>query len=296
MRIKIIFLIIGLVFNLLLNSNTAYAITNIKVSSLGPVIKSGNMAIQNISLNFITDLSWQILVSPVDACLRNSYYPAKNVPLDRLLLENNQGLQINLLEPNKPVLLDSGNETGSINRQYILRYKNSDADYPGLYTGSLQFILVSGTGTEMDIYSISFEQPVEQKIMAASNTVNLDIKPTNILKKGFAQESDIPLKLLVRSNTEWKLVLKNNKYNDLINLKFKVLSVPDNCKTKYNSNYFDIPNGDLPIMEGNPTLDVSGKELEAKMIEINYQIKTKDGQIFPAGHFQFDADYALVPK
>ncbi|EKE03775.1 MAG: hypothetical protein ACD_20C00152G0002 [uncultured bacterium] len=296
MQIKIIFLIIGLIFNLLLNSNIAYAMPNIKVSSLGSVIKSGNTTIQNISLNFITDSSWQILVSPVDACLRNSYYPAKNVSLERLLIENNRGVQLNLPKLNKPVILDSGTETGSINRQYILRYKNSDADYPGLYTGSLQFTLISGSGTEMDIYSLSIEQPVEQKIIAESNIVNLDIKSTNILKKGFMQESELPTKLYVRSNTEWKLVLKKNNYNDFINLKFKVLSVPDNCRTQYNSDYFDLPNGNFVIMEGNPTLDASGKGVEAKMLEINYQIKTKDGQILPAGPFQFDAYYTLMPR
>ena len=292
---KINFLIIGLIFNLLLNSNIALALPTIKVSSLGPVIKSGNTTIQNISLNFNTESNWQILVVPLENCLKNSYQQEKNIPLDRLSIENNNGQQLNSLEPNKPVIFDSGNETGNINKNYILRCKNSDADYPGIYTGSLQFILVTNSPTEQDIYPVSIEQYPEQKIMADSNTVNLNIKPNNILKKGFVQELELPTRLYVRSNTEWKLILKNYNNNDLINVKFKVLSVPENCRTHYSSDYFEATNSSLVIAKGAPTFTASGKDLETKIIEINYQIKTKTGKILPAGPFQFDFDFSLIP-
>lgn len=302
MKIKIfVYLKIIILFMALLSftaENTSYASSFLKVTSIGPAIKSGGTTVQNITLNFKENSpDWKILVTALDDSLKNSFNPSKKLSLDNLVIENFNGDHITVNEPNKPYTVGIGTEVGEISKNLVLRYKNNDADYPGTYTGYFQFNIVSSSGTSVNTYNFSIEQPVNQKIYTTNNTINMKIKSENALKKGFKQELDIPSRLYISSNSDWKLILKSNKnINELLDLKFKILSCPSDIKKYFDAEYSNIPSDEFVLMEGGPTIDPTGKILETKAIEINYQINTKENEILPSGDFRFDADYTISPK
>jgi len=288
MKIKIIFLIIGFIFNILLNSNIVYALSNIKVSSSGQAINSGNITIQNISLNFSAVSGWKLLVSIPNSFLTNNSHPSKFISVNNLTIEDSQNNKQFILEPGRQIILDNGNISGVFNKEYRLKFLNTNAVDPGNYTGILQFSLISGMENIQYYYPVSFNQPECQKIIINPVQSNINIQPVNTLKKGFSQESSMPTMFYIQANTKWKLVCKKITSNKYLDLKFKILSLPENSHTNYNKDYYDFPDDNFVLVEGEPTLDNTGKNIETKIIEVNYLLKTKNAEILPAGNFMFE--------
>lgn len=287
--INILSILILIVFCVLLRP--VYADENISVTAQGTPVKVGNTTVQNISLDLKTKKDWQLMVLIQDDYLRNTSKSASQISAERLEVQDNETQDRFSLKSGKPVIIAADNDSQKLIKSYSLVLNNSDSDYPGIYRGSIHFVLTTSMGTSMDSYVFEFNQPIIQRLSVMPDSVNINVSPDNSMKYGYIQETVNPVKIFVSSNKEWKLVLQGASQDNPLNYGYKVL--PGNYKA-YNLEYTGLSSGSKVIAEGDSTVSADGQGLESKVVEVNYMLKTGESELLPAGSYPFNLKYTLI--
>lgn len=268
--------------------NAVFSADSMQITPLGSAILVNGEIIQNINVSFNADTAWKLAVTPLDANLTNIISSENQIPITDLAIVENFSNILYRFEPNKSLIITEGSETGTVNKRYILKLKNSEAYYPGTYMGIIKFSTESAT----NIYTATFNQPKIQKINIVPKNLSLKVTPANAMKVGYTVESSSPVRILVQSNTNWKLFLNNRSKSNLLNAKFKILSTSKNVKPLVGNDYIELKNGTTAIAEGNaPT---SSNFLENEVIEIKYKFKSTENEIPSADTYFFDIEYNIT--
>jgi len=284
----IVFLLSFFIFNL----NKTYADSDISITSIGPAFNTGNYLIQSVSVDMKAKKNWQLLVVPLSSSLKNISNPSKQIPVSRLEIQDSSGSYN--LELNKPAIIASGNGNNvgrDIIKEFTLKLGCNNVAYPGIYTGILQFMLISGH-TSADIFNLSLSQPEIQDISISPDTMNISVSPDNSMH-GYSQESKTFSRIYIRSNKRWKLILQGQSAANSFIYAFKVVSSQRGSKIYYNSEYTDISNTPVIIAEGEPTVSQDGTSLVSEIIEINYMLKTDNPKALSAGSYPLNTGYYL---
>ncbi|OGH95767.1 MAG: hypothetical protein A2104_07865 [Candidatus Melainabacteria bacterium GWF2_32_7] len=276
--------------------NKTYAGSNLTITKLGNPYSIGNDTIQDISLSLKTKKNWKLLVTSLNNGLLNTSSPSNRIPVSRITIQDNSSSNIYPVQYITPVIIESGNNNENIDARYSIKISNSDASYPGTYTGNLLFSLVSSGGTNVENFTLSFTQNPVQDISITPNHLNINVDSQNSLLNNYSQESASPVRIYIRSNQKWKLVLKGIDRNNSLSYAFKVLSGTNNAKLYYNSAYTLLPDSNLTIAEGDPTVFSDGNSLDSVVIEVNYRLTTGNSSIFPAGAYPYNLMYYLSPS
>jgi len=287
--------LIAIIFSLFLQFNKVFAGMDLSVMPAGPAIRTGNTTIQNIILDLKTKNHWQLLVTPLNSSFRNISHPASQIPVSQAELQDNDSSNTFTLEFGKPVVVDSGDNNDKIDKNLTLRISTPDGYYPGTYTGTIQFTLISSKGTSVENFSVSFDQPTIQDISILPNEVNINILPENCMQMNYSQESSSPTKIYIRSNKNWKLILNSQKTDNPLNYYFKTLS-SSNSSNLYYSDYTQLSNTNLIVAEGSPTISSDNKNIEPATVQINYKLETDKYSALPAGAYPYNVVYNLTSR
>jgi len=212
------------------SSNKAYADANLTITQLGAPYNVGNDTVQDISLSLKTKKNWKLSAAALNNYLLNNSYPSSRIPVSKMTIQNGNNSGTYQIEYNKPVIIASGSDNGNINTRCSIKINNSDVYYPGIYTGSLQFTLVSSGGIAVKNFVLSFMQNAIQAISITPNLLNINFDSKKSMLNDYSQESASPIRIYIKSNQKWKLILQGKDQNKTLNYAFKVLSGTNNSK------------------------------------------------------------------
>ena len=288
--LSILFCII--IFSLFLQAKIGFAGTDLSVVPAGPAIRSGNTTIQNITLHLKTKHHWQLLVTPLSYSFRNISHPVSQIPVSQAEFQDNDSSNTFQFEFGKPVIVASGDNNDKIDKNCTIRISTPEGYYPGTYTGTIQFTLLSSHGTSIQNFDISFDQPVIQDISILPDNVNINMLPENSIQMNCSQESSPPSKIYIRSNRKWKLILKSQNNINPLDYYFKTLSGSNNSNLYY-SDYAKLSNTNFIIAEGGPTISSDSKTIEPTVIQVNYKISTDKYSVLTAGDYPYNVVFNL---
>lgn len=276
--------------------NSAYAAPEINVITQGPSFCVNGAIVQNIILSFKTDSAWKLSVLSLDNSLKNLNQPTRQIPINNVFITDNSLSETYYFEPNKTIQFDSEQNSGIFNNKYALRITSADASYAGVYSGTFKFTLTSGSEAATYIYNFTFDKPEVKKITILPESLYIKVLPYDAMKKGYSFSTNSPTKILIQSNTNWKLILKNETQENSLNCKFKVTSLSGKSKIGYGFEYTDLPQKSLIIAEGEPTVSSDGKALDTEVIHVDYFFKTLEDEVQPSDNYSFNVNYNLMSE
>jgi len=254
-----------------------------------------NTITQNILLNIKADTDWVLTIVPLDSSLKNQSRADKEISVNDIYILDNKLSNIYYFEQNKTVQIDSG-IAGTYNKKYALKIESRNPAYAGIYAGAFKFTLISGNETATYIYNLSFNNPEIKKITILPDSLHINISPSDAMKKRFNHTTNSPTKIVIESNTDWQLVLKNEAKENPLKCKFKVSAVSGKSKILYGTDYTDLPNKDIIVVQGQATISEDKKILDSEVIQIKYLFISPDNDIQDADSYLFNVNYDLISK
>lgn len=292
--IKINYMIYAVFILLMLTGNhTANAAGIIRASVQQQQYNFSGLIVKNLNLNFNSDPAWNLYVKPVGNCLVNASDPSNQISINRITFVSHS--KENRLNPETALLIDSGENSGSISKQFSIKLMTQKGNKPGIYSGNLQFILSSPMDKDIYTVPITFEQPVYQHIEVIPTSFNIDIDNTQALNKNLTQKFQSPHRIYIQSNTKWQLILESKNDDKSLKYLFKVQNVPKNSYTKFGSNYTDLPENKTIIAEGEASAS-NNANLEPQIVEISYLLKSQGNKVEKAGKYHMTLKYNLTHK
>ena len=274
----------------------AYAAPELGVVTQGSSSQVNNTIVQNIIVNLKTDAAWKLSIVSLDNSLINLSQPNQSIPINNVYILDNNLANTYYFEPNKTIQIDSGDSVGTFNQKYALRVSSADAAYAGVYSGTFKFTLTSGSDVATYIYNLSFNQPEIKRVNIIPDSLYIKVLPYDAMKKGYNYTTNSPTKILIQSNTNWKLVLKNDAKENSLNCQFKVSSLSGKSKINYGNDFTDLPTQNLIIAEGEPTISSDGKTLDTEVIQVKYLFKSPEGEIQPSDNYNFNVNYDIISE
>lgn len=298
MKIKIaVLMLLGIFFYLLQTlAANAQLTTFISINNNLPEIVSENNIEKNILINYKPGSNWKLVLKLVSNGFYNINDPYAVIQPEHIIIRNNKKLSVSQLSLNEGILIDFGNNDEYANSSITLEIRPIENIKPGKYNGIIQFQLSNQDETRYENVHVSFKLPYKQEIYTLPNKVDISVDASNSFKKGFLQESKNVSKILVKSNSNWKLIIRANKDEESdISHYFKVVSVPYGAKSLCSANYDVIPNNPIAIIEGLPTFSYDGQHLESREIDIIYAFKTSIKSFTPSGNYPINVTYSILP-
>ena len=286
MKIKFfLFIMLFVCIYFLIGNNLCYSRSSLDSQSFDLFKFQNSYAkTSSVTLQINTDNNWQLYVLLPDNTFRKYDNSSKQIKLSPVILRDCLNSKEFVLEPGKPVQINSSNSKGSFIEEFSLRLDNNECYIPGVYLSNLEFMLVTPSGTVNSINTIAFKVPEILRIKIPDNQIIIDVPTGNVLKEGYINQSIYNSKVYIQSNTPWKLIVDAQNCKQTDNFALKVISASDAVTNLTNSTYIN-PDKKTVIAEGPPTFTTDGHELDSKEVTINYAFITDANKIQHSGNY-----------
>lgn len=272
---------------------------NLNIDRYSQSVKMHNKVIQPLTMNFVANSPWKLVVCPLDSNFRNIDNSMNSLPLSRLEISQLNGIPLLRMESGKEYEIQKSQNSGNISLNFILNIALFDSDYPGAYLSDLKFTLINTLDNSIigeDIYNLRFLQDSIAKIEFQTNNLTLQLNKDKILKKNSSQNLSTPFGIYVSSNKNWKLYLKGPETNNEKTLKylFKVLPSTDSLVECIPSlEYRPVKQEKVLIAKGKATINPMTNNLEKKIVNIDYMVRGPEDKYIPSGSSTDEFEYIL---
>lgn len=182
---KKLLLLLIFIFATTVNPQCSIAM-NLNIDKYAQSVKTHNKVIQPLTMNFVANGPWKLVVSSLDSNFRNIDNSTNSIPLSRLEIAQLNGIPLFKMEPGREYEIQNSQNSGNISLNFILNIALFDSDYPGAYLSDLKFTLINTLDNSIigeDIYNLRFLQDSIAKIEFQTNNLTLELSKDKILKK-----------------------------------------------------------------------------------------------------------------
>ena len=291
---KSIILILLAALACLITFNKAQASNKLTITPVGPPIQDANNTYQNITVSFNINANWTMSFIALDSSLKNTNYPDKSINLNKIRIIDKNTDKEYLPEPGKSIIIKTGTHQGRQNENFQIKILNSKNMYPGTYILPIQFNVDSSKKYLTETFIANFNEPISQSVKIIPSSTNHTVEQGMLLSKNNLIKIAQPVKILIQSNSDWKLYMKTTSKHKLIKPNFKILNLSEKVSSNYASSFYEVKEIDMLIAQGTSTVNETTNLLDSVVIDIDFNFLTSESKILPANYYPYYIEYRLM--
>lgn len=280
-----------------LDLNSQAIAGTIKIDRFSPPINLENRILQPLNINILSEGNWKIQIQPLENRIINQDNPNYSIPITRLELQQQNGIPVTNFNAGKVYEINSfqNNNSNNVNLSISTKYFNNDR--PGTYSTDIKVTLIDTNNIPTEeFYNLRFKIDEKASLEFLQKTSFIKLTKEQILRKGSTQNLDNLVGIYVSSNKDWKLYMTKipNENDDKLKYLLKVIGEDSSINYKNNTDYIPIFNNQkILLATGKATFNDSIQNLDKKLINIDYILKTPENEYLQPGNYTSDFEYKL---
>lgn len=290
----LLFYVFGIILTSSVNAST------LKIEKFVQPIKLANKISQPISLSFVADGNWRLLVEAMESRINNQDNPNYSLPVSRMELTELNGTPISNFGVGKVIEINNrgliGVNGGVNNLNFAINTNCFDSDRPGNYSTDIKFTLIDNSSNiSEDFYNLRFTKDEISSIDFSNKFLKLSMDKNRILQKNCSQNLPTPLSLYVSSNKNWKLYINKPSSSKDKELTYfvRVLGGDSAINCNLTVDYIQLSEKSVLLASGKATINEVMNNLDKKTINIDYLIKGPENKFISAGSRSEEFEYRL---